>query len=75
MSNKLIKIGDKYYRKRRGKLVEIPNRWLGQVSHPQTIRKRQSKFTKKIKRYMQACKKGLLPNYKDLKYQMLDDDK
>lgn len=31
------------YRERRGKLVKIPNAWLGKVTHPQTIRKRKSK--------------------------------
>lgn len=33
----------KTFRYRRGKLVEIPPEWVGQVAHPQTIRKRKSK--------------------------------
>jgi hypothetical protein len=40
---KRIQIGEKYYRKRRGRLIEIPEEWLGKVTHPQTIRKRKSK--------------------------------
>jgi hypothetical protein len=28
---------------RRGKYVRIPEQWRGQVTHPQTIRKRKSK--------------------------------
>jgi len=41
--SKRISIGGKFYRIRRGKLVEIPSEWLGKVTHPQTIRKRKSK--------------------------------
>jgi len=33
----------KFFRKRRGILVEIPGEWVGKVTHPQTIRKRPSK--------------------------------
>lgn len=49
-----IKKGNKYFRIRDGKLVEIPNQWVGVVTHPQTIRKRQSKKTGKIKNQMQC---------------------
>ena len=38
---KLIREGSKYYRMRRGILVEIPSEWVGKVTHPQTIRKRK----------------------------------
>lgn len=31
------------FRMRRGKLVRIPDEWVGNVTHPQTIRKRASK--------------------------------
>lgn len=31
------------YRKRRGRWVRIPDRWVGQVPNPSTIRKRRSK--------------------------------
>ena len=72
---KRICIDGKFYRKRRGRLVRIPDRWVNSTTHPQTIRKRQSKYPRKIKRYMQATRKGLLPSYKRLKYGMLDDDK
>lgn len=37
---------EKVYRMRRGKLVEIPEKWLGVVTTRQTIRKRRSKATK-----------------------------
>lgn len=38
-----IEINGNFYRRRRGKLVEIPEEWVGKVTHPQTIRKRLSK--------------------------------
>jgi hypothetical protein len=40
---KRILIGNHFYRTRRGKLVQIPEEWVGQTVHPQTIRKRKSK--------------------------------
>lgn len=43
---KRLKIGDRYYRKRRGKLVEIPPEWVGKVTHKQTMRKRKSNENK-----------------------------
>lgn len=33
----------KYYRVRRGKLVEIPPEWVGKVTYDQTKRKRKRK--------------------------------
>lgn len=42
-----IEIDGKFYRKRRGKLVEIPPEWVGETLHPQTKRKRLSKGTRK----------------------------
>lgn len=42
-ARKRIDINGKAYRKRRGRLVEIPEEWVGKVTHPQTIRKRPSK--------------------------------
>lgn len=39
---KLFEIDGKYYRKRRGVLVLIPDEWVGKVTHKQTIRKRNS---------------------------------
>lgn len=44
---KKIEIDGKSYRMRRGRLVEIPEQWVGQVTHQQTIRKRQSKSRRK----------------------------
>lgn len=38
-----LKVGDKFYRWRRDELVEIPEKWVGNTVHPQTIRKRKSK--------------------------------
>lgn len=43
------KINGKWYRKRRGKLVEIPSKWLGKTVHNQTISKRQSKKVRKLR--------------------------
>jgi hypothetical protein len=42
-----IEIDGRFYRKRRGKLVEIPPEWVGQTLHPQAKRKRPSKGTRK----------------------------
>ena len=70
-----IEIDGKFYRWRRGKLVHIPDKWVNKVTDPQTIRKRQGKFTKKIKRWMQAVSKGKDPKYKDKKYGMLDEER
>ncbi len=44
---KRIEINGKFYRKRRGKLVEIPPQWVGHTLTPQTKRKRPSKLTHK----------------------------
>jgi hypothetical protein len=47
---KRIEIDGKFYRERRGKLVEIPAEWVGSVTHPQTMRKRPSKQIGKLAR-------------------------
>jgi hypothetical protein len=47
---KRIEIDGKFYRERRGKLVEIPAEWVGKVTHPQTMRKRPSQLINKRKR-------------------------
>lgn len=47
---KRIEIDGKFYRKRRGQLVEIPAEWLGKVTSHETIRQRPSKLTNKVKR-------------------------
>lgn len=41
--SKRIEIDGKFYRLRRGVLVQIPDEWVGKTTHPQTIRKRKSK--------------------------------
>lgn len=40
---KRIEQDGKFYRVRRGMLVEIPPEWVGRTVYPQTIRKRPSK--------------------------------
>jgi hypothetical protein len=47
---KRIEKDGKFYRMRRGKLVEIPAEWVGEVVHPQTIRERPSKLIGKVAR-------------------------
>ena len=48
---KRIQADNKFFRLRRGKLVEIPADWIGKVTHPQTIRKRASKKIHKLRKY------------------------
>jgi hypothetical protein len=36
-----VLVGDKAFRWRRGKMVEIPAEWVGQTVHRQTLRKRR----------------------------------
>ena len=72
---KRVYVNGKWYRWRRGRWVRIPDKWVGVVAHAQTIRKRQSKYPRKIKRWMQAVNKGKDPKYKDKKYSVLDDEK
>lgn len=55
-ASKRIEIAGKFYRMRKGKLVQIPPEWVGKTVDPQTIRKRQSKggrgkhFKRKVQR-------------------------
>lgn len=42
-NRRIVKADGKVYRRRRGRLVEIPPEWVGRTTHPQTIRKRPSK--------------------------------
>lgn len=46
-----IEIDGRIFRERRGVLVEIPKKWVGQTLTPQTKRKRNSKMTRKQKNY------------------------
>lgn len=41
--SKRIEIDGKFYRMRRGVLVEIPPEWVGKTVHPQTLRKRKKR--------------------------------
>lgn len=41
--SKRIEIDGKFYRERRGVLVEIPPEWVGKTVHKQTIRKRKKR--------------------------------
>jgi hypothetical protein len=47
---KRIEIDGKFYRKREGKWVEIPPEWVNKTLHPQTRRKRPSKWTAQQRR-------------------------
>jgi hypothetical protein len=47
---KRIEKDGKFYRMRRGKLVEIPAEWVGEVAYPQAIRERPSKLIGKVAR-------------------------
>jgi hypothetical protein len=44
---KRIEIDGKFFRERRGKLVEIPPQWVGATTHASTIRARPSKLIHK----------------------------
>lgn len=51
MSGRRIEGEDgKFYRERRGKLVQIPDEWVGQIPTERTIRNRPSKWIGKRKR-------------------------
>lgn len=47
---KRIEKDGKFYRVRRGKLVEIPAEWVGEVAYPQTLRELSSKLIGKVAR-------------------------
>ena len=47
--SKLKEIDGEYFRMRNGKLVKIPDEWVGKVTHKQTMRKRKS-YKKNLKR-------------------------
>ena len=62
---------------RRGKVVEIPEKWVGKTLHPQTKRKRRSKLGA-AKRHTTShpLKDGTWPlhNYREARYNMIDED-
>jgi hypothetical protein len=47
---KRVEKDGKFYRLRRGKLVEIPAAWVGEVVYAQTLRERPSKLIGKVAR-------------------------
>jgi hypothetical protein len=47
---KRVEKDGKFYRMRRGKLVEIPAEWVGEVVHARTMRERRSKLVGKVAR-------------------------
>lgn len=47
---KRIEQDGKSYRIRRGKLVEIPDEWVGQVAFPQKLRRREQTAERKQKK-------------------------
>lgn len=49
-----IEIDGKFFRERRGQLVEIPSAWVGKVTTEQTMRKRASKKTNTHRRHDEA---------------------
>lgn len=66
---KRIQLDGKFYRERRGKLVEIPADWVGNVTHPQNVRQRPSKLIGKVKRIVKDV--GGVNRYKDRKQELL----
>ncbi|HEX8884781.1 MAG TPA: hypothetical protein VF797_09860 [Noviherbaspirillum sp.] len=59
---KRIEKDGKFYRMRRGKLVEIPAEWVGQVVYPRTVRERASNRIGKVARESKYADNR---NYKD----------
>lgn len=47
--SKRIEIDGKFYRKRRGVLVEIPSEWVGRTVTSKVINRRQSKHIRKLR--------------------------
>lgn len=60
----------KFYRMRRGKLVEIPAEWIGEVVYRQTVRERASKLTGKVAREVKYAENR---NYKDRSVEISGD--
>lgn len=76
--SKRIEIDGKFFRERRGKLVEIPSAWVGKVTTEQTMRKRASKKTNKHRRHDEArsiTKSGCVNlDRLDGRFDMIDED-
>ena len=67
---KRIEKDGKFYRIRRGKLVEIPLAWVGNVVYRQTVRERPSKLIGKVARDMKYADNR---NRKDRSVKISDD--
>jgi hypothetical protein len=68
---KRIDIEGKSYRMRRGKLVEIPPKWVGRQTTHKTIRQRPSKLTGKVKRVVKDV--AGVNRYKDKRDAPIED--
>lgn len=60
---KRIEIDGKFYRKRRGKIIQIPDEWVGHIPTTQTIRQRPSKINGSLQRTVKDA--GGVNRYKD----------
>lgn len=70
---KRFEISEKYFRVRRGKLVEIPKKWAGKITCKQTIRKRQSKETRKQRNLIKMPYNREIGNDKYMQYKRGED--
>ena len=71
-----VEVDGKFFRLRRGKLVEIPAEWLNKVTTSQTIRKRSSKLINKVARQTKRSTKPSFAgiDYIDGRHDMIDGD-
>lgn len=66
-----MEVDGRFYRMRRGKLVEIPAAWVGKIPTGSTKRKRLSQLPHKLARAVKHTAKGGI-RYVDGRYQMID---
>lgn len=71
---KRIEIDGKFYRKRRDRLVEIPEEWVSHTINKQTIRKRKERAKSKLPRH--RLKDGTYPKteYRTKRHAMIDEE-
>ena len=62
---KRIEKDGKFYRMRRGVLVEIPEDWVGKTVHPETVLKRPSKVIGKLKKFAKLGTRTKIPSPKE----------
>lgn len=70
MAKRIEKDG-RFFRERRGKLVEIPLEWVGQTTSSRSIRQRPSKLPGKLKRVVKDTSGA--NRYKDRRAAPVDD--